>query len=86
MVDKISADDKTQLETKINETISWIESNQDTEVEEFEVCQKKLEGVTMTIMTKLYDDMGRMSDMGGMGGTPPNTTTLVDLTLRRLTS
>jgi len=64
---KISAEDKSSLEGKINETISWLESNQSAEVEEFEAKQKALEGVAMPIMTKLYS-AGGMPDMGGMGG------------------
>ena len=64
---KITADDKSSLEGKINETISWLESNQSAEVEEFEAKQKALEGVAMPIMTKLYS-AGGMPDMGGMGG------------------
>jgi L1 cell adhesion molecule like protein len=77
LVDKIGADDKAKLEAKVNETISWIESNQGAEVEEFEARQKELEGVAMPIMTKLYQAgggaPGGMPDMsGGMGGAPPS--------------
>jgi heat shock protein 1/8 len=77
VVDKIGADDKAKLEAKVNETISWIESNQGAEVEEFEARQKELEGVAMPIMTKLYQAgggaPGGMPDMsGGMGGAPPS--------------
>jgi len=64
---KITEDDKKSLEAKITETISWLESNQSAEVEEFEAKQKALEGVAMPIMTKLYS-AGGMPDMGGMGG------------------
>jgi heat shock 70kDa protein 1/2/6/8 len=75
---KVSAEDKTALEAKINETISWLESNQSAEVEEFEQRQKALEGVAMPIMTKLYSAGGApggMPDMGGMpgGGAPPSS-------------
>jgi len=71
---KVSDDDKKSLESKIQETISWLESNQSAEVEEFEARQKALEGVAMPIMTKLYSAGGGMPDMGGMpgaGGPPP---------------
>merc|ERR1712216_966308 len=47
-----------KLAQKIDETISWIESNQSAEVEEFEARQKELEGIAMPVM-------------GGMGGAPP---------------
>ena len=72
---KVSEDDKKALEAKINETISWLESNQSAEVEEFEARQKALEGVAMPIMTKLYSaGGGGMPDFGGAagaGGAPP---------------
>merc|ERR1711906_827 len=75
VADKIDASDKSTLTAKIDETISWIESNQSAEVEEFEARQKELEGIAMPIMTKLYQAGGApggmpggMPDMGGMGG------------------
>merc|ERR1719263_1211419 len=77
VADKIDASDKETLTAKIDETVSWIESNQNAEVEEFEAKQKELEGIAMPIMTKLYQDGGApggMPDMGGMpgaGGPPP---------------
>merc|ERR1711939_63585 len=74
VADKIDASDKTPLTTKIDETISWLEANQNAEVEEFEARQKELEGVAMPIMTKLYQAGGApggMPDMGGMGGGAP---------------
>merc|ERR1719393_1249629 len=71
-------DAKKALTQKIDETISWVESNQSAEVEEFEARQKELEGIAMPIMTKLYQAGGApggmpggMPDMGGMGGAPP---------------
>merc|ERR1719261_845079 len=67
-----------KLTKKIDETISWVESNQSAEVEEFEARQKELKGIAMPIMTKLYQAGGApggmpggMPDMGGMGGAPP---------------
>merc|ERR1719506_1987540 len=58
VADKIDASDKETLTQKIDETISWIESNQSAEVEEFEARQKELEGIAMPIMTKLYQAGG----------------------------
>ena len=75
VADKINASDKSTLTAKIDETIQWMESNQNAEVEEFEARQKQLEGVAMPIMTKLYQAgggmPGGMPDMGGMGGAAP---------------
>merc|ERR1712224_1023214 len=82
--DKIPADDKKSLEDKIEETISWLDSNQTAEKEEFEEKQKKLEGIALPISQKMGGGAGGMSggmpgsmpgggmpDMGGMGGAPP---------------
>uniref|UniRef100_A0A7S0DX51 Heat shock protein 70 n=1 Tax=Hanusia phi TaxID=3032 RepID=A0A7S0DX51_9CRYP len=73
---KLDDSDKSSLTSKIDETISWLESNANAEVEEFEAKQKALEGVAMPIMTKLYQG-GAMPDMGGgmpdmSGGAPPS--------------
>ena len=69
---KITEDDKKSLEAKINETISWLESNQSAEVEEFEAKQKALEGVAMPIMTKLYSAGGVPPDFAAGGGHAPS--------------
>lgn len=51
---KIDAADKTKLEGAINDTIKWLEQNQEAEKEEYEHKQKELEGISNPIMTKLY--------------------------------
>jgi len=63
--DKISADDKKTIVDKCNETISWLDSNQLAEQEEFEHKQKELEGICNPIITKLYQAAG-----GAPGGAP----------------
>merc|ERR1739842_290071 len=71
--DKIPADDKKTLEDKIEETISWLDSNQTAEKEEFEEKQKELEGIALPILQKMgggAPGAGGMPDMGGMGGMP----------------
>ena len=70
---KISDSDKQALESKVEETIKWLESNGQADPAEYEARQKALEGVAMPIMTKLYSgggDMGGMGSMGGMGAGP----------------
>eukprot|EP00961_Rhodomonas_salina_P148160 1994841-Rhodomonas_salina.1 len=81
---KLEESDKTTLSAKIEEAISWLEANQNAEVEEYEAKQKELEGVAMPIMTKIYQGgageagmpdmsgMGGMGGMGGDGGAPPS--------------
>ena len=76
--DKISAEDKEAISKKCEEVISWMDSNQMAEKEEFEHQQKELEGVCMPIMTKMYQAAGGapggMPDgmPGGMPGGMPN--------------
>jgi len=73
---KMDAADKTTLEGKIEETISWLDSNPSAEKEEYEEKQKELEGVAMPILQKMggaagAGGMGGMPDMGGMPGGAP---------------
>lgn len=69
---KLDATDKETLQSKINETISWLDENQTATKEEYESQQKELEGVANPIMMKFYQgaggDAGGMP--GGMGGMP----------------
>jgi len=82
--DKISAEDKTTILERCKEVISWLDSNQLAEQEEFEHKQKELEGICNPIITKLYQGMGGdapgaggMPDFGNMpggaGGAPPSS-------------
>lgn len=70
--DKISADDKKTITDKCTDVISWLDSNQLAEQEEFEHKQKELEGICNPIITKLYQGMGGsaggMPDFGGAAG------------------
>jgi len=79
---KMDPTDKTTLEGKIEETISWLDSNPTAEKEEYEEKQKELEGIAMPILQKMGGAAGAggmpggMPDMGGMpgaaaGGAPP---------------
>merc|ERR1712025_283473 len=73
---KIDPADKTTLESKIDDTIKWLDSNQTAEKEEYEEKQKELEGVAMPILQKMggaagAGGMGGMPDMGGMPGGAP---------------
>merc|ERR1712029_284746 len=79
---KMDAADKTALESKIEETIKWLDSNQTAEKEEYEEKQKELEGIAMPILQKMGGAaggmpggmpggmLGGMPDMSGMGGMP----------------
>jgi L1 cell adhesion molecule like protein len=76
--DKIPAEDKESLESAIDETISWMDSNPAAEKEEYEEKQKALEGIAMPILQSMGGGAGGMPggmpgggmpDMGG-GGAP----------------
>ncbi|XP_028668194.1 heat shock 70 kDa protein-like [Erpetoichthys calabaricus] len=61
---KISEDDKKKIVDKCNQTISWLESNQLAEKEEYEHQQKELEKMCNPIIAKLYQGEAP----GGMPG------------------
>ncbi len=73
--DKITEADKTMLNGKIDDAISWLDNNQSSEKEEFEEKQKELEAVANPIMAKLYQGGGGMPDgmPGGFPGGFPGT-------------
>lgn len=67
--DKISEEDKKTVLDKCNEVISWLDSNQTAEKDEFEDKQKELEKVYNPIITKVYQAGG--APPGGMPGGMP---------------
>jgi heat shock protein 1/8 len=76
---KLSQGDKDTLKNKVDQVISWLESNSQATKEQFESKQKELESVSNPIMSKLYQQGGGAPDMGGGfpqggqgGGAPPS--------------
>merc|ERR1712146_689421 len=67
--DKISDDDKGKATKAIDDALSWLESNQMAEKEEFEHQQKEVEGICSPIMQAMYSGGGGGMP-GGMGGMP----------------
>jgi len=71
---KLDAGDKSAVESKVSQILSWMESNQTAEKEEFEEKQKELEAVVNPIFQKMAGGgmpggfPGGMPDMGGMPG------------------
>jgi L1 cell adhesion molecule like protein len=63
--DKISEEDKKAVLDKCNEVITWLDSNQTAEKDEYEDKQKELEKVYNPIITKVYQAAG-----GAPGGMP----------------
>jgi len=63
---KISEEEKKTINSKCDEALKWLESNQLGEVDEFQDKQKELEVVCNPIISKLYQQSG------ASGGTMPN--------------
>jgi len=71
LADKLSEEDKKKINDKCTETLSWLESNQSAEKEEFEDRQKEVEKICAPIITKLYQAAGGApGGPGGPGGFP----------------
>ncbi|KAL6597144.1 hsp71-like protein [Neocallimastix sp. 'constans'] len=61
----IDTGDKEKLNRAIDETIQWLDHNQEANKEEYESKRKELEGIVNPIMTKMYQQAG------GASGVPP---------------
>ncbi|XP_054159073.1 endoplasmic reticulum chaperone BiP-like isoform X1 [Oppia nitens] len=59
---KITDEEKTTIESAVDETIKWMESNSEAEVSEMKAKKKELEDTVQPIIAKLY---------AGAGGAPP---------------
>jgi heat shock protein 1/8 len=66
---KLDPADKKKLEDSIQESITWLDNNQEAEKEEYEHKQKSLEEIANPIMMKLYGSAGGAPP--GAGGFPP---------------
>jgi len=62
---KLSEEDKATLEKAVGESISWLESHQDSSTEELKEEKKKLEDIATPIVSKIYQQQG-----GAPGGEP----------------
>ncbi|KAM3872009.1 heat shock 70 kDa protein 1-like [Diretmus argenteus] len=65
---KISEDDKKKVIEKCNQVISWLDSNQQAEKEEYEHQQKELEKLCNPIVSKLYQGPSPTGSGGSPGG------------------
>jgi L1 cell adhesion molecule like protein len=68
MQEKLSESDRSAIEDACKASLEWMESagHNETEAAEYEVQQKKLEGIVSPIISKLYAGEGGMP--GGMPG------------------
>jgi len=78
--DALEEDDKKAIESKVDEIMTWLDTAEHAEKEEFESMQKELEGVCNPIIQKLYAATGGAPgpDMsggfpGGDGAAPPSS-------------
>merc|ERR1712037_1086823 len=62
---KIPADDKKNLEKKVDETLKWLEANSTLEKEEYEEKQKELESFATPILSALGCGPGGIPGMSG---------------------
>merc|ERR1712078_259021 len=78
--DALDEDEKKQIDNKVSEVMTWLDTAEHAEKEEFESMQKELEAVCNPIIQKMYQDAGGapggMPDMGGGfpgGDAPPSS-------------
>merc|ERR1711988_254305 len=65
LADKLSDEDKEELDSIINEALDWLDENPEADAEDFEEKQKEVEQVANPIMRELYQQAG-----AGGGGMP----------------
>merc|ERR1711912_73114 len=65
---KVSEEDKATIMGKVEETIKWLDANQENEKEEYEAKQKELEEICNPIMQKMYSQGGAPGGGGMPGG------------------
>ena len=69
--EKIEASEKQSIASKCDDTIRWLDSNQQADKEEFEHKQKELEDLFNPIVKRLYADGSGGPGAGGEAGGMP---------------
>jgi heat shock protein 5 len=64
LADKLDEDDKDAIDTVVQETLDWLDENQEADAEEYEEKRKEVESVANPIIQKVYASAG---GAGGMG-------------------
>jgi heat shock 70kDa protein 1/2/6/8 len=70
--EKLSSSDKSKINQAINETMRWLDSNQEAGKEEFEEKQKRLESEIFPLLQNLSGDGGMFQGMPGASAPAPN--------------
>ena len=68
----LSQSDKDTINKEINDTLAWLDSNQDADVATIEAKQKELEGKLMPLMQAAYQHAAGGAAPGGMPGGMPS--------------
>lgn len=69
--EKFTEDDKSQLNTVVDDATKWLDDHKDAEASEYEEKQKELEGVVNPIMVRIYSEAG--ADAGGDAAQPTDS-------------
>jgi len=64
LADKVSAEDKKELQDGIDEILDWLEENPEAEKEDYDEKQKEIEAIANPIMRDMYQG----AEGGGAGG------------------
>merc|ERR1712216_503773 len=70
LADKISDEDKEELESTINEALDWLDENPEADKEDYDEKQKEVEQIANPVMRQFYaggeggDDEDDMGDFG----------------------
>merc|ERR1712086_843315 len=69
LADKLSPEDKKELQDTIDETLDWMEENPEAEKEDYDEKQKEVENISNPIMRNMYAGgaEGGDEDMGDFG-------------------
>merc|ERR1712194_431352 len=73
LADKLSPEDKKELQDTIDETLDWMEENPEAEKEDYDEKQKEVENISNPIMRNMYAGgaEGGDEDMGDFGDDEP---------------
>jgi len=67
IADKITAEEKEEIETEVTEALEWLDDNAEAEKDDYESKQKQVEKVVNPIISKVYSKSGGPSGGGGGG-------------------
>merc|ERR1712079_323149 len=68
LADKLSPEDKKELQDMIDETLDWMDENPEAEKEDYDEKQKEVENISNPIMRQMYaGGAGEEEDMGDFG-------------------